>query len=388
MQQGRRGIADGRMCRRVAAIVLMTAFTVLLGGCKWMRPHLAQEYVYVATRRPVYLRDRVAPVSNHTAQVTNGERLQVLERIHRFVKVQTEQGAVGWIEEAAVLNQSGYDQFQALAAQHAQDAVVTQAIARDDVYMHIAPGTRQEHFYLIPANTKVEILSRTAILKPGAQEAEAQAPAATPLAGHHKHAGASAAPEIPMEDWWLARTTAGHTGWMLARQLDVDVPDEIAQYAEGKRMMGAYVLRRVSDPAAGQPDGLVPDYLTVLTEYKDGLPYDFDEVRVFTWDVRHHRYGTAYVERNLAGYFPVTVGQQDFPDGPEPVFTIRVAPAQKPGKGSKTAATASTATAATPTLETRTYRLQGESVHRLLPPGTPQPANPHLSHKRGTAPKP
>ena len=149
-------------------------------------------------------------------------------------------------------------------------------------------------------------------------------------------------------------------------------------------MMGAYVLRNVSDPDSGKPDGLVPDYVTVLTEYKDGLPYDFDEVRVFTWDVRHHRYGTAYIERNLSGYFPVTVSQQDFPDGPEPVFTIRALPSQKPGKGSQAAAPSATSA---PALETRIYRLQGESVHRVLPQGSAQPASAKPAKRRSASSK-
>jgi hypothetical protein len=376
----------GSVVRKLISAMLLTAAACTLGGCKWLRPHAAAEYVYVATRRPVYLRDRVAPVSNHTAQVSNGERLQVLERIHRFVKVQTAQGSVGWIEEAAVLNSAGYAQFQALAAQHAHDPVISRAVTRDDVYMHIAPGTRAEHFYLIPANTRVEVLGRTSIPKPGAPLQQAQSQTTTPHPGQRKHSAAPAV-EIPMEDWWLARTASEHTGWILARQLDMDIPEDIAQYAEGKRMMGAYVLRNVSDPDSGKPDGLVPDYVTVLTEYKDGLPYDFDEVRVFTWDTRHHRYGTAYVERNLAGYFPVVVSQQDFTDGPEPVFTIRVAPSQRPGKGSKTAPTPQPAAATTSALETQTYRLQGESVHRVLPPGSAQPAGTQKTKRRSAGQK-
>ena len=175
-------------------------------GTNWVKS------VYVASRHPIYLRDRVAPVSNHTAQVANGERLQVLERIHRFVKVQTAQGAVGWIEEAAVLNQSGYDQFQALAAQHAHDPVISQAVTRDDVYMHLTPGTRAEHFYLIPANAKVEILARTSIAKPGAVAQEAQASTPPHKATGHKKSSDAAALTTPMEDWWLARTASGQTG--------------------------------------------------------------------------------------------------------------------------------------------------------------------------------
>ena len=34
-------------------------------------------------------------------------------------------------------------------------------------------------------------------------------------------------------------------------------------------------------------------------------PYDFDSFRVFTYVVRRHRYETAYIERNIEGYYPI-----------------------------------------------------------------------------------
>jgi hypothetical protein len=41
-------------------------------------------------------------------------------------------------------------------------------------------------------------------------------------------------------------------------------------------------------------------------------PYDFDSLRVFNWSLRHHRYETAYIERNLAGFEPVLLEQVNF----------------------------------------------------------------------------
>jgi hypothetical protein len=351
--------------------VFFPLFFLSLAGCGHFSPHHKGEYVYVSSRRPLYLRDRVAPVSNHTAQVGNGDRLQVLEQMHRFLKVRTEQGAVGWIEAPAVIDQSVYNGFVALQREHAQDPVIARAVLRDAMYLHLAPGRKTEHFLLLPANAKLEMLARVSVPKVGIASVVPQPSAVT--AAHKPTKQKKAVdgnegpevpmPDVPMDDWWLVRDSAGHTGWMLGRQLDVDVPDEIAQYAEGQRMVGAYVLRTVNDAGPGGTGQQVPEYLAVLTPYKDGLPYDFDQVRVFTWDGKHHRYGTAFRQRNLVGYFPVTVGQQDLGSGSQPVFSIRVA--------ANNAVTLDPATGeAHPSqMEVLTYRMEGNIVRRVLPPG-------------------
>ncbi len=123
-----------------------------------------------------------------------------------------------------------------------------------------------------------------------------------------------------MEDWWLIRDAEGHVGWVLARMVDLDAPLEIAQYAEGQRIVAFFVLDQVPDG-----DRKVPQYLVLLTESKDGLPFDFNQIRVFTWNVRRHRYETAYRERNLNGVLPATVSQENFEkEGTLPVFVLRV----------------------------------------------------------------
>jgi len=72
-------------------------------------------------------------------------------------------------------------------------------------------------------------------------------------------------------------------------------------------------------------DKKVPQYLCVLTDPHDGLPYDYDQIRVFTWNVRKHRYETAYHEHGLNGVLPVTVAHEDFDkEGTLPVFTLQV----------------------------------------------------------------
>jgi hypothetical protein len=112
----------------------------------------------------------------------------------------------------------------------------------------------------------------------------------------------------------------GHVGWVLGRLIDLDVPLEVGQYAEGQRIVACFVLNQVKDG-----DKQVPQYLMLLSEPKEGLRFDYNQARVFTWNVRKHRYETAYRERNLNGFLPVTISHQDFgKEGDLPIFTLRV----------------------------------------------------------------
>ncbi len=110
-----------------------------------------------------------------------------------------------------------------------------------------------------------------------------------------------------MEDWYLVRNSAGHAGWVLMRMIDLDVPLDVAQYAEGQRIVGYFVLNTVEETIDDQPKQIA-QYLVLLNEPKDGLPYDYNQIRVFTRNRNKHRYETAYRERNMEGYLPVTVG--------------------------------------------------------------------------------
>jgi uncharacterized protein YgiM (DUF1202 family) len=97
---------------------LLTALAALLPlaaapGCK--RTAISKhEYMFVAASE-TGLRDRVATMYNKVGTVRNGERVDVLERQKRFVKVRTDSGAEGWIEQRSLVAQEVYDGFQKLA---------------------------------------------------------------------------------------------------------------------------------------------------------------------------------------------------------------------------------------------------------------------------------
>jgi SH3-like domain-containing protein len=362
-----------------------------LSGCTRLREHLKPEMVYVVAKQ-TYLRDRVAAVSNRIALVSNGEPLEVIEHGRRFLKAKTAKGEVGWIEEHMVIDQAAYDQFAALGKQHAHDPVVATAVLRDDLYLHVKPGRETDRFYLLPENEKLQLLIRASVPKPTPPQGMLAAP--RPAVGTKgKKAGAPGAkaplpgePAVPMEDWWLIRDSRGQVGWMLSRRLDVDVPDEIAGYSEGQKIVGAYVLTRVYDPESSLPDKMVPEYVSVTNAYKDGLPYDFDQVRVFTWNVKKHRYETAYRQRNVQGYLPVQVSRGKNAQGqPVPEFSITVAASDQVKVDPVTGATRPAQT------DVLRYQLEGGMVRRVTVGGPapvavtskPVAAAPHHHHGKG-----
>ena len=366
----------------LASSVFSICLVLGVMGCSRFRPKPVYPSVYVVAKQ-TFLRDRVAAVSNRTATVLNGDELKVLEHGRRFLKVQTAKGELGWIDEKAVATQDIFQGFKDLKQEHKDDPTVASAVVRDEVYLHAKPGRDTDRFYLLQEGEKLKMLARATLPKalPKGQKAAVVAPVA-PGGGKAGKGGAAVEAPLPpaMEDWWLVRDAKGDTGWIFSRMIDVDAPDALTRYAEGQRIVGAYVLTTVNDPDAEQADKNIPVYVTVLSPYKAGLPYDFDQVRVFTWNVKKHRYETGFREKNIEGYLPVTIKQEKDPYGKTPaaaveapMFSYRVLSADAP------VVIPDPVTGAVVPRKTilKTYRLEGNLVRRLVQPGTQAPMEAH-----------
>ena len=83
------------------------------------------------------------------------------------------------------------------------------------------------------------------------------------------------------------------------RMLYMAIPDEVAQYAEGKRISSYFSLGDVKDEEKTKSHWL----WTTLS--KPHLDCDFDGLRVFIYNTKRHRYETAYRENSVRGFFPV-----------------------------------------------------------------------------------
>ena len=171
--------------------------------------------------------------------------------------------------------------------------------------------------------------------------------------------------------------------------VDVDAPDALTRYSEGQKFVGAYILTKVHDEDAPGGAADVPVYLTVLAPYKAGLPYDFDQVRVFTWSVQKHRYETAFREKNIEGFLPVTLQSMKDPGGKSaiaqqslPAFTYKVLSADSPDVVPDPV----TGLMTPGKLITKTYRLEGNVLRRISSgPGaltTEDEAHPAVEEKK------
>jgi len=361
-----------RYCHRLLPALLLLALTAACNR-KTLAHH---EYLYVSTAE-TSLRDRVATLYNKVGTVHNGDRVEVLEKQRRFLRVRTDGGQEGWIEERSLVPQDVYDGFQKLASDNASTPVQARGATRAELNMHLTPSREGEHLYQLKDGDKVEVLRRAtaeknapkapkpavvAQAKPGTKQKTSAAAASAAKAAAKPNTAKAAGPVNPaavgahpadeppppkpiMEDWYLVRDASGHAGWVLLRMIDLDIPLDIAQYAEGQRIIGYFVLNTVEED--GKPQA---QYLVLLNEPRDGLAYDYNQIRVFTRNRPRHRYETAYRERNLEGYLPVKVGHEDFgKEGDLPTFTIRKM--EDDGK-----------------IVEMTYKLNGPIVRRVLTP--------------------
>ncbi len=325
-------------------MALLAAATFLgLSACS-RRGRRVLEVAYVSAPQ-VSLRDQVAVAYNRVGTVKNGDRVEVLDHEKHFSRVRTASGAEGWIEQRYLVDQKTYDAIQKLTQDNQEDPVQAPGILRNDTNMHVTPGREAEHLYQLTAGAKVSILKRATAEK----QVGASAPA-IPSKPVPSRPGAKVPAGPVLEDWWLVRDSQARVGWVLARMVDVDAPLDIAQYAEGQRIVAFFVLNEVPDTEKGVQKE-VAQYLCIVTDPHDGLPYDFDQLRVFTWNGKKHRYETAYREHGLNGVLPVTVTHEDFDkEGNLPVFIVRV----KDDAGN---------------VSERKYTLNPPIVRRVLAPG-------------------
>lgn len=276
------------------------------------------------------LRQDITPGSPPAVTVHHGDRLEIVQQRRRFMKVRTAKGPEGWIEDRLLLTPDEFARLKRFSQQALTMPSQGVATAYDLLNIHTEPSRYSPSFIQVKQGEKFDVIAHEAaprkapprkalivpapkpvtIKKPG-KEPKIPPPATPPppkppedwLALSKTNLPEESVKQVkeaePMDDWSLIRTSGGQSGWVLTRRVFMAIPDEVAQYAEGRRITSYFPLGEVRD-------GDERKKIWLWTTIEQALqPYDYDSYRVFVWSLRHHRYETAYIQRRVRGYFPV-----------------------------------------------------------------------------------
>lgn len=370
-----RRFKPGRHCALLVAPACVLLLLILVGGCGREPAENAGQFAYVAPTT-VNLRSQLNQKNSTVAVLQHGERVTLLDVRRRYVKVRTRGGAEGWTDSLDLLSPAEMRRIQKERQEAAQLPSEGTATAYEKANLHLEPDRKSPAFSQIPEGGAVSVLKRTlsprlspprptiTFVRPRpvsrrqrrASRTASRQPPKPPLPAPPSNWRApwgtsdpestkqitkpkNALPEKPvvLDAWNLIRTPDGRSGWVLARNLMMSIPDEVAQYAAGKHITGYFELGTVHD----ERDGIKHDWL--WTTVSDVQPVDFDSWRVFIWNRRRHRYETSYRQRDVEGHFPVQV---DVPASSAPGRTFKLITRDNDGK-----------------LRQRSYRFDGTLVH-------------------------
>src|SRR5260370_35723780 len=255
-----------------------------LAGCKTqpsLTPAIGEAY---AGPGSLNLRQDIGLQSPVVATVNHGDRLEILQRRRRFVKVRAGH-AEGWTDERLLLSPADVAGLRQLSEQTKSAPSQGVATSYDTINLHTAPDRQSPSYLQMKEGEKVDVIgrrvaprtapapSRTAPPPPNKPRTRKQsakegkkakqgvppppkppAPKAPPDWVELSKLGAAPAPAVssepqpvPMDDWSLVRNAAGQSGWVLTRRLTMAIPDEGAQYPEGRRSTSNFPLGENSD---------------------------------------------------------------------------------------------------------------------------------------------
>src|SRR6267154_2247958 len=298
--------------RRKLLIAVPLLFLVALAA--WMlrprRETLGEAFV---SEKVASLLSGIAQVREPVGTLHYGERVDVVGRRNDYVKVRTNAGMVGWVESRKLMEPALWQRSIKLLDQTRGMPLQARGRTKVSTNLRVQHGRTQPRLYQFARNVPVEIVGRAV---------------ADWVQGTDEKDSSNEPQETKKEDWFLIRAlatrppgeaaarvaetsnttqpgdeTAPIAGWVVARFVELDLPDP------------------VRDPAGDKPQ-----YLLAAARGPEGQVCDFTALRVYTWYAKRGRYETAFIENNLCGQLPIRIGK-----GPkdEPEFRFRVIDGKK-----------------------------------------------------------
>ncbi len=304
------------------------------------------------------LKKELSQRSELVAELKHGERLEVLASRRRFFRVRNMGGAEGWLDGRSLLSGQQMRDLEKMQAEAAKLPSQGMATVYDPLNVHTEANRQSPSPFQIPAGGTVEVLAHTVSprlpYQPSIPNLITVKPAPKKKVSRRKKKGerqeekieealvppppmpaapkppenwremsktAAAGAEAPKrDDWTLVRLPNKSAGWVLTRALSMGLPDDVAQYANGKRITSYFQLAEIMDEDKKKGHWLMT---TVSEPFQN---HDFDHFRVFIWNLKRHRYETAYAGRDFKGYYPVRAHEVEFTEGRQrtkaPGFTI------------------------------------------------------------------
>ncbi|MGO9240366.1 MAG: hypothetical protein ACLQBJ_06110 [Bryobacteraceae bacterium] len=332
-------LPDGRGSETFVPMLLLLGACLVLAACSPTPEHeraVGEAWVgpsAVQIRKELNLRSPVSGVLRH------GERVELIARRRRFVKVRAGSGVEGWTDSRLLLSARARAEFLALQERAAKAPALGQATVLETLSAHTAPYRQAPAYYQIPPQQTVEVMAHQRVervpwdppplldedaFRPKIVRKQKEPPRIPPpppgppppvpddwllLSGYTQDHLPEEKPNEPpptppvLDDWTLVRAADGRCGWVLDRLLYSSIPDEVAQYAERARIVAYFDIGTVHDRQAGV-DKTVWLWAAQSAGARDR---EFDSLRIFNWSTRHHRYETSWIERGVRGAGPVTL---------------------------------------------------------------------------------
>ena len=316
-------------CGILAAALLLSA----CGSDEDRAPSIGDAFIGPAT---LNIRKEIDTKSPTVAVGHHGDHVEIVGKRRLWYKIRTEKGIEGWTDDRQLLDKAQMLRLRRLAEQTAGLPTQGKATTYDLLNVHTEPTRTSASFVQVKEKEVFEVIAHRVTArntkrpkreltrpiqkatapskKPKKEVVPPPPPPAAPeppvdWVALSKERGVDAdkdTPPVAQDDWTLIRTHGGQTGWVLTSRVYMLIPDDVAQYAEGHRIVSYFSIGKIDD------NGQSKDIWLWTTIASLGEDHDFDSYRVFVWSLRHHRYETAYIQRRERGYLPVLAKQGEF----------------------------------------------------------------------------
>jgi SH3-like domain-containing protein len=300
-------IISGRKIMKGVFLKLFLIFLLLLcESCISIRGETKVLYKTIVISKRTYVCEKPVRRAKRITVLKPGDYVFVLLESNRWRRVRTGAGIIGWVASRDLLKREQYREWEELSKKITGLEPQMNGSTNDRVNLRLRPGRNTVKMYQLNEAESVDIFSM----------AHTEMPAPGPS---KKTTGVLSAvgKETRCDTWFLVRTSKGVVGWVYSKLINIDVPEELARYTEGKIIVAWRILS-----ASRDEQGQIHHWYLAI-EREQGSDVDFDRVRVLYWNTARKRYELAYRIKNIFGLFPFEAERAGPGKAENPRFKIR-----------------------------------------------------------------